>query len=159
MTTTGLLVLLALLWTAVTGALNVPNLALGLIVGALVLAVAMRDTRGAALYLRAWRVLRLIGLFIWELIAGGLQVARLVLTPNLRDSLHPAIIGYPLRVSSDAEITLLANLITLTPGTLSVDVSPDRRLLYVHVLTLADREAFIRSIAAGFERQVQAVFR
>jgi multicomponent Na+:H+ antiporter subunit E len=159
MTTTGIIVLLALLWTAVTGTLTVPNLAFGLLIGVLVLAVAMRGTRGARLLVRAGRILRLVGLFAWELIVSGLQVARLVLTPNLRGNLHPAIIGFPLTATSDAEITLLANLITLTPGTLSVDVSPDRSILYVHVLTLADREAFVRSVAEGFERQVMRVFR
>ena len=60
----------------------------------------------------------------------------MVLTPDLRGSLRPAIVAFPLTVKSDAEITLLANLITLTPGTLSVDVSEDRAVLYVHVLTL-----------------------
>jgi len=53
---------------------------------------------------------------------------------------------------------LLANLITLTPGTLSVDVSQDRSLLYVHTLTLSTREALIADIAGGFEAKVREVF-
>ena len=60
-------------------------------------------------------------------------------------------------MTSDWQITLLANLITLTPGTLSVDVSGDRRTLYIHVLDMADREKIIGAIAAGFETRVLEV--
>ena len=61
--------------------------------------------------------------------------------------------------SSDAEITLLANLITLTPGTLSVDVSEDRRFLYIHAIHVTVRAAFIKDIATGFEAKVAGAFR
>ena len=57
-------------------------------------------------------------------------------------------------MTSDAQITLLANLITLTPGTLSVDVSDDRKTLFIHALDVPDREALIGRIAAGFETRV-----
>ena len=59
----------------------------------------------------------------------------------------------------DAEITLLANLITLTPGTLSVDVSDDRKYLYVHSIDCSDVEALIDDIRNGFERKILEVFR
>ena len=89
---------------------------------------------------------------------SAVRVAFVVLHPNLKSVLKPAIVAVPLTVKSDAEITLLANLITLTPGTLSIDVSEDRRLLYVHVLHLADRQALIADIAGGFERKIAEVF-
>jgi multicomponent Na+:H+ antiporter subunit E len=53
---------------------------------------------------------------------------------------------------------VLANLITLTPGTLSIDVSPDRSVLYVHALALDSRESLIADIAGGFEAKVREVF-
>lgn len=96
--------------------------------------------------------LRLAGYFVVELVRGAIGVAMLALRPNLK--LRPAIIAYPLTLSTDGQITLLANLITLTPGTLSVDVSADKRTLYVHVLDLADREGFVGRTAAGFETLV-----
>ncbi len=71
--------------------------------------------------------------------------------------LRPAIIAYPLTVTTDAQITLLANMITLTPGTLSVDVSRDRKTLFIHAIDIADREALIGRIAAGFETKVLRV--
>jgi len=96
--------------------------------------------------------LLLLASFVWALIRGLLAVARLVLAPRLR--LKPAVIAYPLTVSTDVQITLLANMMTLTPGTLSVDVSEDRRTLYIHVLDLGDREKLLGSLAATLETRV-----
>jgi len=150
--------LLAIAWMAITGSFTLPNLLLGAVIG-LVAMLLLRDRIGGArLSRKLWRILRLAGLFVVELFASAFAVARLVVTPNLRRHLRPAIIAFPLTAKSDAEITLLANLITLTPGTLSVDVSQDRQVLYIHVLQLKDREALIRSIAHGFEARVIEVF-
>jgi multicomponent Na+:H+ antiporter subunit E len=70
--------------------------------------------------------------------------------------MRPGIIAIPLDARTDLEITLLANLITLTPGTLSLDVSADRRVLYIHVMYIDndDIEAVRRNIKDGFERRV-----
>jgi multicomponent Na+:H+ antiporter subunit E len=103
------------------------------------------------------RWLLLLGLFVRELVLGALQVALLAVRPRL--DLHPALVAYPLTVTTDAQIALLANLITLTPGTLSVDVSDDRRTLLIHVLDLGDRERLVGRIAAGFESGVLGVLR
>lgn len=103
------------------------------------------------------RWLSLLLLFLRELIASALKVAWLVLQPRMRIS--PAIIAHPLTLTTDAQITLLANMITLTPGTLSVDVSADRKTLYVHVIDLASKDALIADISAGFERKVLEVMR
>ena len=101
--------------------------------------------------------LSLILLFFKELILSALRVAWLALQPRI--AIRPAIIAYPLTVTSDAQITLLANMITLTPGTLSVDVSDDRKWLYVHAIDVASKEELIGSIAAGFETKILEVTR
>jgi multicomponent Na+:H+ antiporter subunit E len=101
--------------------------------------------------------LALIGLFLRELVLSALRVAWLVVQPRPR--LHPGIVAYPLTVTTDAQITLLANMITLTPGTLSLDVSDDRRTLYVHAIDVTDREVLIGDIAAGFETKILGVLR
>jgi multicomponent Na+:H+ antiporter subunit E len=100
---------------------------------------------------------RLLLFFVRELILSALQVTWLVLQPRLR--LRPALIAYPLTVTTDAQITLLASLITLTPGTLSVDVSGDRRTLLIHALDVGSREELIGQISAGFETRVLEVLR
>lgn len=101
--------------------------------------------------------LSLILLFIRELILSALKVAWLVVQPGIR--IRPAIIAHPLTVTTDAQITLLANMITLTPGTLSIDVSDDRRTLYVHAIDIESREELISGIAAGFETKILRVLR
>ena len=112
-----LLVALAIGWVAVTGAFTLPNLLLGVIVAAIALFV-LRDRLARSLALsRLPRVVSLAGLFVGELVASAVGVARLALTPRLAAHLKPAIVAFPLTVKSDAEITMLANLITLTPGT------------------------------------------
>ena len=65
----------------------------------------------------------------------------------------------PLRVDRDFEITLLANLITLTPGTLSVDVSDDRSTLYIHAIHVPDPDELREDIAGGFEQRILEAFR
>ena len=103
------------------------------------------------------RWISLIAMFVRELILSALKVAWLVLQPRMR--IRPAIIAYPLTVTTDAQITLLANMITLTPGTLSVDVSADRRTLYIHAIDIASKEALIGDIAGGFETKILQVLR
>ena len=73
--------------------------------------------------------------------------------------IRPALIAYPLTVTTDAQITLLANMITLTPGTLSVDVSADRKTLLIHAIDVESRSKLIDKIAGGFETKVLEVLR
>ena len=101
--------------------------------------------------------LSLFALFIKELILGALSVAWLVIQPRPR--LRPGIVAYPLTLTTDAGITLLANMITLTPGTLSVDVSADRKTLYIHALDIDTRDRLIGQIGAGFETKVLRALR
>ena len=73
--------------------------------------------------------------------------------------MRPGVVAIPLDAETDAEITLLANLITLTPGTLSLDVSDDRRVLYIHAMYVDDVEELRRSIKDGFEKRVMELLR
>ncbi len=150
-------VLLALAWALVTGSFTLLNLTFGFLVGLLAL-VLIRDLVGPVTWVRRVRLaLALAVLFLKELVKSAWRVACLVLRPKL--DLKPGIIAVPLTVTEDFEITLLANLVTLTPGTLSVDVSEDRRILYVHCLDVPDSEAAIADIRDGFERIIMETFR
>ena len=97
----------------------------------------------------------LFGFFLYELVKANLEVAYEVITPRL--NVTPGIIMVPLDVKSDIGITVLANMISLTPGTLSIDVSNDKKVLFVHAMYLKDREKFIRGIKDGFERRILEV--
>lgn len=151
-------IVLALVWGAISGNFSGLNLLLGAGIGAIAVVLLSRIS-GSGKSLRRLRSAISLGLlFIYELLVSAVKVTLVVLSPNLRATLRPAIVAFPLTIKSDAEITLLANLITLTPGTLSVDVSADRSLLYVHTLTLDTREALIADIAGGFEAKVREVY-
>ncbi|WDR06434.1 Na+/H+ antiporter subunit E [Devosia rhodophyticola] len=153
-----LILVLALIWTAVSGAFSGLNLVLGVTIAMLVTFI-LRDRVAAPVAMRRLvRIFRLAMFFLKELIISTYRVSILALTPNLGQRLNPAIIAVPLKVTSDAEITLLANLITLTPGTLSVDVSENRAELFVHVLVLDTRAELLADIASGFEARIAAVF-
>jgi multicomponent Na+:H+ antiporter subunit E len=95
-------------------------------------------------------------LFIKELNLSGWRVARLVTSPRM--DLRPGIFAYPLKLRSDFEITLLANLITLTPGTLSVEVSDDKKTLFVHAIDCSDVDKTIDEIRRGFEHRIEKAF-
>ena len=150
-------ILMALAWGAVTGSFSETNLLFGLVLGGFALYL-IREQVGTIGYLdRSRRIISLGMLFFYELVLSAFRVLFLVIRPRL--DIKPGIIAYPLKVDRDFEITLLANLITLTPGTLSVDVSPDRRTLYVHTIDVVDPETIKREIADGFERKILEAFR
>lgn len=91
--------------------------------------------------------------FFRDLVLSVKDVLMMVLDP--RRPMRAAIVAVPLDVKSDAGITLLANMITLTPGTTSLHVSDDRSTLYVHVMNASDD--VVRSIKEGFEASVMKV--
>lgn len=153
--TFALLVLaIALGWLLATGTASLPNLLLGAVVGALVLWLVRERIQQPGMLRRSWWGLDLFGTFLVQLLLSAIGVARLVLRPEVATRIRPAIVAFPLRVRSDAGITLLANLITLTPGTLSIDVAEDRSVLYIHAIDMPSREALLRDIAESFEAKV-----
>lgn len=150
-------ILLALAWMALTGTYSAGGFFTGAVVGFLVLWIARRG-RGTTGYLSKIRaVAGFILFFARELVLANLRVAHDVLTP--RHHMTPGIVAVPLDVESDLEITVLATIITLTPGTLSLHVTDDRRTLYVHAMYIDDPAVLVRGIKEGFERRVREVFR
>jgi multicomponent Na+:H+ antiporter subunit E len=143
------------MWAGVTGSVYLPNLILGLVLGLLALWL-LRDPQDRRPQLRIGVSIRLALLFVVELFKSAWRVARIAVRRDL--ALKPAVIAYPLGLTSDAEITLLANLITLTPGTLSVDVSDDRRTLFIHCVDVDDVDAVVADIRDGFEATIRRTF-
>jgi len=150
-------ILMALAWGAVTGSFSPVNLIFGFALGAVALSLIREQVGSMGYFSRARRVISLMVLFIYELVLSSVRIAILVLKPNM--NLKPGIFAYPLKVDRDFEITLLANLITLTPGTLSVDVSDDRQTLYIHTVDCSDPDELRQDIADGFERKILEAFR
>ncbi len=104
------------------------------------------------------RILRLPGFavyFLRELVSANALVVWDVLTPRSR--LSPGIVGLPLRSRTPGEITLIANLVSLTPGTLTLAVSHDPDTLYVHGMYAGDRERFVRQLEQMEDRMLYAL--
>lgn len=137
----GLLITLALVWTFLAEDPAPADFLVGLLAAAFVL----RFLAAPVIPLARWRLrktptlLYLIAYFLWELLKSNYAVALLVLRPRL--ALRPGILAYPLRVHRPGQITALANMISLTPGTLSVEVDADARTLYIHCIDATDPEA------------------
>ncbi len=151
-------VVLALIWVMITANTSELNLLLGWLIGLAALWFIRDRIVAPRFFEKLRRIMGLTLLFFYELTLSAFRVAILVITPNMKKHLKPGIIAFPLKAKSDSEITLLANLITLTPGTLSVDVSRNREVLYIHALSVDDKEELIKSIAKGFEKKIIEVF-
>ena len=142
---------------AITGDFAFLNYVFGFILSFIILYVITKG-RGDAKYFKIIpKLIAFIFFFLWELLKANLQVAYDVVTPKFY--MTPGIVRVPLEAETNLEITLLANLITLTPGTLSLDVSDDRKVLYVHAMYLSDKQAFIDDIKNGFEKRLLEILR
>lgn len=157
------ILLLTAFWAALFTTLNPFALAFGALLSWLILAACSRlfARAGAGEEVVRTRPLGLVRLtlaFFAELLLSAVSVAKEAWRPRL--ALRPAVVAVPLDVTSDLEITVLSSLISLTPGTLSLDVSPDRKTLYVHALVADDDGADVRaSIKDRLERPVKRAFR
>lgn len=103
------------------------------------------------------KAINLIGFFLLELVVSNFKVLWDIVTPSHIN--RPGIVGVPLSARTDLEIFIVANLLSLTPGSLSVDLSRDRKILYVHIMFLDDPEKTRNAIKTGLERRVLEVMR
>lgn len=104
-----------------------------------------------------FRILWFLVFYTKEVLLSNLRVAYDVLTPS--DKSTPAIIALPLSAHTDLEILIVANLISMTPGTLSMDVSTDRKTLYIHAMFVEDAEALEADLKKNFEGRVLSLMR
>lgn len=149
--------LLALMWVMLTGDIGGYNLIFGFFAGYVVLAVMQRQVPVLRGYTRRLpKLIRFIFFFIKELIMANMTVAFDIITPVWH--MKPGIVAMELEAKTEVEITMVANFISLTPGTLSLDVSDDRRVLYVHAMFL-DNEQELRDSIKYMERRVLEILR
>lgn len=147
--------ILALLWGGVSQSFTLANLVIGFLLGILVLYISEKALGTTSYLLRLWAIVKITGFFLWALLTSSIRVAWEVITPT--PHMNPGVIAVPLEDLSDEEITLMANLISLTPGTLSLDVSDDKSRLYVHAMYIDDVEALRNELKYDFERRVKRV--
>ncbi|CAM3047756.1 Na+/H+ antiporter subunit E [Vibrio mytili] len=148
---------LAIAWMLLNGSYTIGNFLIGFIVGFFALRLSLPFRRHSGYFRVFGALLFLLIYFFWEMVRSVVQVAWDVITPTHLS--EPDIVYVPLDAKTDLEITLLANMVSLTPGTLSLDVTPDKKHLVVHAMFASEHDKVIREIKEGLERRILEVTR
>lgn len=145
MATVGYAIGLTVIWVMAWGTLSVANVAGGFVVAALLLAIAP-DTwpLRAKVRIRPFAIVRFAGYVLSEVLIANWHLAQQVLSRN--PSISTGVVAMPLPESSDALVTLIANTIALTPGTMPVEIEYEPTIIYVHFLQLSDAEEGRRAL-------------
>ncbi len=149
--------LLSFIWVALTGSLYYSNFIFGYLLGFGVLWIMNRNETDQRYFYRVPKIISFFFFFLFELIKANVQVAYDVITPKY--FFKPGIVRYPVNTTTDFEINILATFISLTPGTLIIDISDDKKAIYIHVMCLKDEEQFIRTLKTGVERKLLEILR
>jgi multicomponent Na+:H+ antiporter subunit E len=149
--------LLTFVWLALIGNFSLANTLFGFLLSFAIMWIISLNSENRKYFRIVPKTIGFVFFFLSELTKANIQVAIEVMT--IKSTMKPGIVRYPLEAKSDFEITLLANLISLTPGTCSLDVSTDRKVLYIHAMYISDKRKFIRDIQNGFERRLLAILR
>jgi multicomponent K+:H+ antiporter subunit E len=104
----------------------------------------------------AFAALRLVALVTYDIVLANIAVARLILGPTAR--LQPVFVQVPLTLTQPMSISLLASIITMTPGTVSSELSQDNKVLIVHALDCSDPEALVADIQQRYEKPLLEIF-
>lgn len=150
--------LLALAWSALQGEFSLGNLLAGGTIGY----VLLRGLAAGGVLPERFRGKVREALSLGVFLAGQLIIANLRMAVDVlrwRTTIRPAVIGLPLDVTSDAEILMLAALINITPGSVALDVSEDRKTMYVHVMHVRTPDEARAEIKDGFEKRILRLFR
>jgi len=147
---------LATVWLLLVNDFSFGHVVLGLLLGWAIPLFTLRFWPDKVIINRPATLARFIGVVLYDIVVANLSVARLIL--GRPERLRPAFVVVPLALRTELAISLLANTISLTPGTVSSRLSPDRRSLLVHALDVADAAALIASIKQRYEAPLKEVF-
>lgn len=147
---------LAILWLLLVNELSAGALVLGALLGWLIPFATSRFWPEQIRIRHPGVLLRFLGVFVVDIVRGSVQVAWLILKGPA--PLRPAFVDVPLALTTDLAISLLANTISLTPGTVSARLSLDKRTLVVHTLDTADAAALVAEIKRRYEAPLKRVF-
>lgn len=150
-------VLIALTWMFLSVSFKPTTFIVGYLLGLLMLFM-LRKSFSSRFYMdRVWAVIKLASLFLKELVMSNFSVLKLIVQPSM--PIRPAIFAMPTVLEQDWEITLLSSLITLTPGTVVIDISDDNKTLFIHSIDFEDIDEAIDSIRNTFEKAIMEVSR
>ncbi|WP_163970072.1 Na+/H+ antiporter subunit E [Oceanobacillus halotolerans] len=147
--------IIAFMWMFLSESYTTPSFIVGYILGLLLLFLLNRFIPDTFYLKRLFRIVKLLVLFVKELVVSNIDIVKLVYSP--KPTFEPGIFALPTDLKSNWEITLLANLISLTPGTLSVAISSDNTHIYIHAMDIDDIHESINSIKDTFEKAIMEV--
>jgi len=150
-------IILALTWAALQGQLDVANIVIGFFVSAGLIYMFQKMFFPSTYFRKVVLSGKLLLVFLRELIKSNIAVLKVVMSPRIR--VRSGVIALPTELTDELALTLLANMITLTPGTLTLDISPDRRYLFVHTLNLDHPETLKQDIQRSFEQYLRELSR
>ncbi|MBM7622389.1 multicomponent Na+:H+ antiporter subunit E [Bacillus tianshenii] len=144
-------------WMFLKNDWSFPSFFVGYFWGLILILAMRRFIPGRFYFSRIIAAGKLFFLFLRELLLANVQVVRDILRPKL--DIKPGIFALPTDLKTDWEITLLSLLITLTPGTLVMDISDDNKILYIHAINMPDADQAISDIKNSFEKAIMEVTR
>jgi multicomponent Na+:H+ antiporter subunit E len=145
--------LLALAWVGLNGRFALDTLLAGAVLGRIVLLVLSGGgVLSRAEVGRMERAFSLLAYLLWQIVLANMRLVRDVVSIHHR--MRPGVIQLPLSITTDGEILLLAAMINITPGSVALDVSEDRRIMYVHVMHITTPDEARQEIKRGFERRI-----
>jgi multicomponent Na+:H+ antiporter subunit E len=150
-------IIIAIMWMFLSETYNFTSFLVGYILGIILLFVLQRFVPDSFYMKRTWKFFLLILLFVRELVLSNIEIVKHVYKPKM--DMKPGIFALPIDVKTNFEITLLANLISLTPGTLSVVVSEDHTKIYIHAMDMPDVQESVNEIKNTFEKRIMEVTR
>lgn len=154
----GLALWLGTMWVLLWGEVTVPNVVNGVLIGLVLATVVPPSTLGEDhVVIRLVPALSFAWWFLKALVVSNFAVAKEVVAPSDRSGIRPAIVGVRLRTRSGRLATVIANAITLTPGTMTVDARGRPAVLFIHVMSFEDRESVVADVI-DLERRVVAAF-
>lgn len=115
---------------------------------------SMRDEHPKIL--KPWLAIRYVLMVLKDILTANVEVALLIIGPIKK--LTPGFVAIPINIDSDLGITILASTVSLTPGTVSAEVSKDKAWLYVHSLHLDDEAELIKSVKQRYEKPIKEIF-
>ncbi len=152
----GLSSFLLVLWLLLNNSAAPGHLVLGALLGVLIPLFTRRFWPERLGLARPGLMLRFSGRVLWDILVANFAVARVVLGP--RSAIRPAFVRVPLDIHDDFPVTVLASVVSLTPGTVSADIDAERRNLLVHALSVSDTEALVQDIKARYEAPIKEIF-
>lgn len=149
--------LLTIIWVLATGTFSEENFIFGFLISFCILYIITINSEDRKYFTILPKLVSFLLFMSWEIIKANLVTVKESL--YAKSKLEPAVVAVPLTVISDIEITMLATMVSVTPGTLVMDISDDKKVMYIHVMHMTNKQDFIDEVKNKFEKRLLDILR